>query len=146
MARYSGSAAKTSGAAAAWVFQLRQPSTTRDMRVFEVGVTTTTAVAATFTLERSNSVGATFTTTVLGDKEDTQSSAGTGTIDTAITTAPTRIATPLPFRTMGTTAAAGGGAIWSFPNGIIVPAGGGLLIWQTSAAAVGYVCYFAWDE
>lgn len=116
------------------------------MRVFEVGVTTTTAVAATFTLERSNSVGATFTTTVLGAPEDVQSSAGTGTIDTAITTAPTRLATPAPFRTMSTTAAAGGGAIWTFPMGLIVPSGGGLLIWQTSTAAVGYACYFAWDE
>lgn len=146
MARYSGSATKTSGAAAAWVFQLRQASTTRDMRVFEVGVWTTTAVAATFTLERSLTVGATFTTTVLGDAEDTQSSAGTGTIDTAITTAPTRKATPLPFRTMSTPATAGSGAIWSFPTGLIVPSSGGLLIWQTSAAAVGYACYFAWDE
>lgn len=146
MARYSGSVAKTSGAAAAWVVQLRQPSTSRDMRVFEVGVTTTTAVAATFTLERSNSVGATFTTTLLGTADDPQSSAGTATIDTAITTAPTRLATPVPFRTMGTTAAAGGGAIWTFPSGLVVPAAGGLLIWQTSTAAVGYVVYFAWDE
>lgn len=146
MARYSGSATKTSGAAAAWVYQLRQPSTSRDMRVFEVGIFTTTAAAGTITLERSNSVGATFTTTVLGDKEDPQSSAGTATIDTAITTAPTRIATPLPFRTFSFPATAGSGVIWTFPNGLVVPAAGGLLIWQTSAAAVGYAAYFAWDE
>lgn len=145
MARYSGSATKTSGAAAAWVFQLRQPSTSRDMRVFEVGIFTTTAVAGTVTLERSNSVGATFTSTS-GAAEDPQTSAGTVVIDTAITTAPTRLATPAPFRTVSFPATAGSGAIWTFPTGLVVSAGSGLLIWQTSAAAVGYAVYFAWDE
>lgn len=146
MARYSGSATKTSSAAAGWVFQLRQPATARDLRIFEIGCTTSTAVAATFTLERSLSVGATFTTTSLGAPEDPQVAAGTGTIDTAITTAPTRLATPAPFRQISTPASAGGGAIWTFDGGLVVPAGGGLLIWQTSAAAVGYVFYAAWDE
>ena len=146
MARYSVSASKTSGAAAAWVFQLRQPSTTRSLRVFEVGLFTTTAVAATVTLERSNSIGATFTTTTVGTAEDTLSGAASGTVDTAITTAPTRAATPVPFRLISTPAAAGSGAIWTFPTGLVVPSGGGLVIWQTTTAAVGYVCYFAWDE
>lgn len=147
MARYSASATKTSGAAAAWVFQLRQPSTTRNLHVVEIGILTTTAAAAVFTLERSNSIGATFTTTALGQAEDPLVGAGSGTLDSAITTAPTRAATPIPFRTMSTPASAGGGAVWTFPgDGITVPSGGGLLVWQTSAAAVGYAMYAVWDE
>lgn len=147
MARFSASATKTSGAAAAWLFQIRQTSAARSLSVVEVGVFTTTAVAATFTLERAATVGATFTTTLAGQAEDPLVGAAGGTIDTAITTAPTRAGTPIPFRQMGTTAAAGGGAIWTFPgDGLTVAASSGLLIYQTSAAAVGYAMYAIWDE
>lgn len=146
MARYAASATKTTGAAAAWAFQLRQTSTARSIRVREVGLFSTTAAAGTFTLERSNSTGATFTTTVAGTPEDPLSGAGGGTLDTAITTAPTRLATPLPFRQVSFPATAGSGIVWVFGDGLVIPASGGLLIWQTSALAVGLSTYFVFDE
>jgi hypothetical protein len=147
MPRYAASATKTTGAAAAWVFQLRQTSAARSIRVLEVGLFSTTAAAGTYTLERSNSIGATFTTTVAGTPEDPLSSAAGGTLDTAITTAPTRLATPLPFRQVSFPATAGSGMVWTFgPDGLVIPASGGMLIWQTSSAAVGLACYWVFDE
>lgn len=146
MARYSTSATKTSGAAAGWVFQLRQPATARDMRLFEVGLFSTSAAAGTYGLVRAASTGTTFTTTVLGIAEDPQSAAGTGTIDTAITTAPTPVSTTAFLRTAAFPATSGSGVIWSFPTGIVMPSAGGMLIYQTTAAAVGLSVYFAWDE
>lgn len=146
MARYSSSVTKTSSASAAWQIQIRQTSTTRSLVLRELGLFTTTAVAGTYTLERSNSVGATFTTTLAGKAEDPLSGAGGGTIDTAITTAPTREATPIPFRQVAFPATAGSGVIWTFADGLVVPQAGGLLIWQTTTAAVGLALYAAWSE
>jgi hypothetical protein len=146
MARYSATVTKTTSASAAWQLQIRQASAVRNMRVKEVGLFTTTAVASTLTLERSNSVGATFTSTT-GQAQDPLAGAASGVIDTAITTAPTRLGTPVPFRTLVAPAAIGSGAIWVFDGeGLIVPAAGGLLIWQTTTAAVGLALYCAWDE
>lgn len=146
MARYSASVTKTTSASAAWQLQIRQSSAARSLRLLELGIWTTTAVAGTYTLERSNSVGATFTSTA-GKAEDPLSSAGGGVIDTAITTAPTREATPIPFRQVVFPATIGSGVIWTFgTDGLIVPASGGLLIWQTTTAAVGLAVYAAWAE
>lgn len=146
MARYSISVTKTTGAAAAWQLQIRQTSTARALRLKELAIFTTTAAAGTYTVERSATVGATFTSTA-GTAEDPLASAGGGVIDTAATTAPTRAATPLPFRTVVAPATVGSGALWVFNgDGLIVPAAGGILIWQTTASAVGLSVYAAWDE
>lgn len=146
MARYSTSVTKTSSASAAWQLQIRQASTARSLFLLELGLFTTTAVAGTYTLERSLTVGATFTSTA-ANAEDAQASAGAGVIDTAITTAPTRQATPLPFRQVSFPATTGSGIVWTFgPDGLVVPAAGGLLIWQTTTSAVGLALYAVWAE
>jgi hypothetical protein len=145
VARYSASATKTTGAAAAWAMALRQAATTRDMRVFEIGLFSTTAVAGTYELRRTTAAGTGTATTVLGTADDPQSSAGTGTVDTAFaTTVPTATGTAL--RSVSFPATAGSGVIWTFPTGIVVPAAGGLSLMQTSALAVGLLMYCAWDE
>lgn len=145
MARYSITTTKTSGAAAAWLLQLRT-SATRDLRLFEVGVYTTTAAAGTIGLIRSATVGATFTSTPTGAPLDNVSGAGSAVVDTAATTPPTIAATPAYLRQAVFPATAGSGVIWSFPNGIVVPISSGILLWQTSALAVGYNAYFDFDE
>lgn len=145
MPDYSISTTKTTSASAAWQLQFRA-SSTRDVRVFEIGLFTTTAVAGTYTLERSNSVGATFTSTATGAPTDPNSSAGAAVVDTAATSAPTRLATPAPFRQVVFPATIGSGVIWSFPRGIVVPTSGALLLWQTTAAAVGLSFYVDYNE
>lgn len=145
MARYSISATKTSTAAAGWVFQIRQAATTRDLRLIELGLFTTTAAAGTYGLVRSSTVGATFTS-LTGIGEDTQSNAAAGVIDTAATTAPVPVSTTAFFRTAVFPATIGSGAIWTFPIGLMLAAGGAFTIYQTTAAAVGLSMYAVWDE
>lgn len=145
MARYSISTTKTTGAAAAWQLQFRTGSA-RDARVFELGLFTTTAVAGTYTLERAATVGATFTSTPTGAAFDPVTTAGVAVVDTAATTPPTRAATPAPFRQAVFPATIGSGVIWTFPDGLLVPISSGLLIWQTTAAAVGLSFYVDYDE
>lgn len=146
MARYSASATKTSGAAAGWVFQIRQAATTRDLKLYEIGLFSTTAAAGTYGLVRSLTTGTTFTTSVTGVAEDTQFAAATGVIDTVITTAPTPVSTTAFFRTAVFPATLGSGVIWTFPTGIVMPASAAVMIYQTTAVAVGLSMYAAWDE
>lgn len=145
MARYSIQTTKTSGAAAAWLLQLRT-GTARPATVYEVGVYTTTGVAGTVGLIRAATVGATFTSTAAGTPFDAIAGAGVAVVDTAATTAPTISGTPTYFRQAVFPATAGSGVIWTFPEGISVPVSSGLLLWQTSTAAVGYNVYFDYDE
>lgn len=145
MARYSASATKTSTAAAGWVFQIRQGASTRDLKLFEIGLFSSSAVAGTYGLVRSSSVGATFTS-VLGQAEDPQSTTASGVIDTAASTAPTAASTTNFFRTAIFSAAVGAGVIWTFPTGLLMTAGAGVQIYQSTSSAVGLNIYAAWDE
>lgn len=142
MARYSISWTKTTGAAAGIVGQLRTGST-RDMRIYEVGVFTTTAVAGTVQLARSTAVGTSPTSTGTGAAHDAISGAGVAVVDTAATGI--TVAT-VPFRTAVFPATIGSGAIWTFPGGLVLPISSGLSLWQTTTAAVGYAAYFEYEE
>jgi hypothetical protein len=143
MARYSIATTKTTGAAAGLVVQLRAGAA-RDVRVFEVGVSTSTAVAGTVGLIRPTAVGATFTSTGTGQPHDNISGAGVAVVDTAATTPPTIGTTYL--RQFSFPATAGSGVIWTFPEGLVIPTSGSIALWQTSALAVGYVAYFSYEE
>lgn len=143
MARYEIGVAKTSTAAAGLICQLRAGSA-RDVRVFEIGVTATTAVAGEIALVRPTAVGATFTSSAVGAALDSATSAGVAVVDTAATTAPT-IGTNY-MRRFQLPATIGAGVIWTFPLGINVPTAGSIAIWQLSTAAVGYDVYFDFDE
>lgn len=143
MARYNVGTAKTTGAAAGLICQLRAGAA-RDMRVWEIGVFSTTTVAANVALIRPSAVGATFTSTAAGSPEDFAASAGVAVVDTAAGTAPT-IGTNW-MRRIQFPATIGSGVIWTFPMGLNIPVNGSLALWQNSAAAVGYEVYFTYDE
>jgi hypothetical protein len=143
MSRYSLAATKTSGAAAGMIVQLRTGSA-RDLRIFEIGVTATTAVSGAIGLIRPSAVGATFTSTAAGQPEDPSYGAGVAVIDTAATTAPTIGSTYM--RQITLPATIGAGVIWTFSNGLVVPTSASIAIWQTSALAVGYAVYFCFEE
>lgn len=143
MARYSLAATKTSTAAAGMICQLRTGAS-RDLRIWEIGVSATSAASGTVALVRPSAVGATFTSTSTGQIEDYSSNAGVAVIDTAATTAPT--IGPTYLRQITLPATIGAGVIWSFPCGLSVPVSASMALWQTSAAAVGYAVYFVYDE
>lgn len=147
MARYNLAATKTTGAAAGMIVQLRTGSS-RDLRVYEIGVSASTAASGTVALVRPTAVGATFTSvgppTANNGATDPQVGAGVAVIDTAATTAPT--IGSIYMRQMVLPATIGAGIIWSFPEGIVVPVSSSLALWQTSTAAVGYAVYFSYDE
>lgn len=145
MARYSGAVSKASGAAAAWLVQFRT-SSTKDARIWEIHAFAESAVAGTLGLTRSNSVGATFTSTTPAAEDSTNGTAAVSQIDTAATTAPTQAGTPVYFRRVALPATIGAGIIWSFPTGLVVPVSAGLLVWQLSSAAVTYGITFVHDE
>ena len=114
------------------------------MRVFEIGIFSTTTVAANVGLIRPTAVGATFTSTVPGASEDFAAAVGVAVVDTAAGTAPT-IGTNW-MRRVQFPATIGSGIIWTFPMGLNVPVSSSIALWQNSAAAVGYEVYFTYDE
>ena len=143
MARYEIGVAKTTTAAAGMIVQIRTGAA-RDLRLWELGIFTTTAVAAEVGLIRPTAVGATFTSSATGAPEDNVSGAGVVVVDTAATTAPT-IGTNY-MRRIQFPGTVGSGVIWTFPAGITVPVSSSLALWQISALAVGYDAYFVYDE
>ena len=147
MARYSLAATKTTSAAAGMIVQLRTGSA-RDVRVYEVGVSASTAASGTVALVRPTAVGATFTSVgppaANNGANDPTVGAGVAVIDTAATTAPT--IGSIYMRQIVLPATVGAGVIWTFPDGLVVPTSGSIALWQTSTAAVGYAVYFSYDE
>lgn len=141
MARYEIGFQKVTGAAAGMIVQLRTAGA-RDARLWEVGISASTAVSGTVGLIRPSAVGATFTSTGTGQPEDNIAGAGAAVIDTAATTPPTIGTTYM--RRITLPATIGAGVIWSFPNGVVVPTSASIALWQITAAAVtydGYVCF-----
>lgn len=147
MARYRIATKKTSSAAAGLIAQLRA-GTTRDLRVYEVGIFAATAVAGEVALMRPTAVGSGFTSTNPGAAADPVSAAGLAVVDYAASTAPTVPSSPAgpTFAQVQLPATIGAGVILSFPEGIVVPLSGSLALWQLSTAAVTYTLHFAYDE
>jgi len=143
VARYGIDFAKTSGAAAGLIVQLRAGAA-RDIRLYEVGIFSTTAAAGTIQLIRPSAVGATFTSVGPGLTQDPIAGAGVALVDTAATTPPT-IGT-VGFRRISLAANVGGGVIWTYTAGIAIPVSGSIALWQLSALAVGYAGYFDYEE
>lgn len=142
MARYSIGFTKTTGAAAGIIGQLHTGSG-RDIRIYEVGVFTTTAVAGTVQLVRSTAVGTSPTTVGPGAAHDNVSGVGVAVVDTAATGI---TVASVPLRVGVFPATIGSGAIWTFPNGIVLPVSAAVALWQTTTAAVGYSAYFDYEE
>lgn len=142
MARYSYGLTKTTSTAAAAIGTLNMPST-RDARVWEVGISASTAVSGEVGVMRPANTPATPSGGGVGVAEDPSAGAALGTAANAWATAPTA---GTAFRRMVLPATAGAGVIWTFPQGLIVPVSGWLVLWQFSALAVTYSFYIAWDE
>lgn len=140
MARYSVGFTQSAKTVGTMIVQLRA-SSTKPARVFEIGLSASTAVACDLGLIRSATVGATFTSiTPLG--EDPGFASATTVLDTAATTAPT-VGT-VYLRRLNLPATIGAGVIWAFPQGIVIPVSIGLLLWNvtgTGPATSGYINY-----
>lgn len=147
MARTAIAVQKASGAAAGPVVQFRAANAARDARVFEIGVFAVTAVAGEVGLGRPAAIAVTptgGTAVASGQGYDNVAGAGAAVVDTGWGTAPT---SPTTFwRRAQLPATIGAGVIWSFPSGLVVPAAGAFVLWQFSALAVTYDCYFDFDE
>lgn len=144
MARYSVGFTKAAPAAGTFISQLRTTSS-RDIRIWEVGCFCSTGVTLSVGLIRSLTIGATFTT-VTPQADDTSAGAATVLCDTIITTAPTVTASTY-LRKAVLPATIGAGVIWTFPTGLVVPVSTGILLWNfgtgTGPAIEGY---WAYDE
>lgn len=142
MARYSAGFSKAAPLTGTFISQVRTTSS-KDIRIWEIGVFASTAVALSVGLIRSLTVGATFTT-ISPVADDTSAGAATVLVDTAITTQPTITANTY-LRKVVLPATIGAGVIWSFPMGVVVPVSSGMLLWNygasTGPAVEGYWTY-----
>jgi hypothetical protein len=142
MARYGNSITKTTGAAAAPIATLGA-SSSRDLRVYEVGISVSTAVSGEVGVMRPANTPAGGSGGQVGAADDTSYAAGLASTANAWTTAPTA---GTAFRRMVLPATIGSGVIWTWPNGLVVPTSGFLVVWQFSALAVTYSVYFEYEE
>lgn len=143
MGIYSAGFQKISTAAAGPLADIRTTAA-GDVRVLEIGVFAETAVAGTIGLVRATNAGTTPGGAVVPAAEDTSLAALTmADIKTTYATEPTQAA--VYFRRAQLPATIGGGIVWSFPRGIVIPISSGLLIRQLSAAIVTYGIYVVLD-
>lgn len=144
MARYSIATSKASAAAAGWLMGLRCPST-KDARVWEIGILNEASVAGTVGLRRVTTAGTGTPTSLVPVQEDTSVAAGSVTLDTAFSTAvPSSTANYI--RRFACAATIGSGVIWTFPAGLVIPVSGALQIEQISTAVTTYGVYVVYDE
>lgn len=150
MTKYSAAYQKTTGAAAGIIGDIRT-ATAKDVRVWEIWVTTETAVAGIVGIVRATNAG----TTPGGDQvavaEDYSNTRAVAShIYTTYATEPTQAAVYM--RRCALAASVGSGVLWSFPDGIVVPTstdtatGNGLMIRQLSALAVTYSVHVVYEE
>lgn len=142
MARYGNSITKTTGAAAAPIATLGA-SSSRDLRIYEIGVSVSTAVSGEVGVMRPANTPAGGSGGQVGAANDTSYAAGLAATANAWSTAPT-VSTAM--RRMVLPATIGAGVIWTWPQGLVVPTSGFIVIWQFSALAVTYSCYVDYEE
>jgi hypothetical protein len=116
---------------AAW--EIRTASTDR-ARVVEIGVFLAAATASTYGIGRPAAIGVTPTTPVTVIAEDSGSPAGTAQSALAWGTGPT-VPTAF-FRRASMPATIGSGVIWTFPQGLIIPVSGSLVLWNLATNGV----------
>lgn len=142
MARYGNSITKTTGAAAAPIATL-STGASRDVRIFEIGISVSTAVSGEVGLMRPANSPTVPTGGQIGSPHDNIAGAGVAVTANAWTTAPTA---GTAMKRMVLPATIGAGVIWTFPDGIVLPVSSYFVVWQFSALAVTYSVYFDYDE
>ncbi len=139
---YEAGVAKTTGAAAGPIITIA--TGTRRCSVLEIGVFATTAVAGEIGIGRPGNTPAGSLTGTLVQAGEVTDEAGTTTATTSWgTTQPTAPANPM--RRIQLPAVIGAGIVWTWaPGDLMVPASAtanAIVVWQFSAAAVGYDVY-----
>ncbi len=121
-------------------------SATRPCKVREVGIVLVNATASTFGLGRPAAKGLTPTTPVgLLDLANGDPGAFGATLAAAWGTGPTIPAAFFRVASLPATAGATLNPSWQFVNGIIVPAGGSLIVWSLSVVSIADI-FFVIDE
>lgn len=151
MARYGISVSKA-GVNTATTIHANLWAPTNMLRVFELGISVTTAptTAPDFYVVRSTARG-TQTTTAAGTAMDaTVAATSTGTLDSAWSAGATVGAATTAVRRIGIPVTAGSGVIWSFgPTGLLIANGAGLAVVNAAAsgATLGALAiYYDWEE
>lgn len=142
MARYGNSITKTTTAAAGPIATL-STGAARDIRIFEIGITASTAASGEVGVMRPANAPAGPTGGQVGVAYDNISGAGVAVTANAWTTAPTA---GTGLRRIVLPATIGAGVIWTFPEGIVLPTSSYFVVWQYSTAIVGYSVYFSYEE
>jgi hypothetical protein len=142
---YEVGLAKTTTNAAGPIVTLVTAASPR-AEIREIGVFATTAVAGEVGLGRPAAVGVGALTGSLGQALDAADVAAASTLVTSFaTTQPT--APTVPFRRIQLPGTVGAGVVWVWePGALLVAVSANLVVWQFSAAAVGYDCYMKFVE
>jgi hypothetical protein len=112
-------------------------------RLMELGITLGAATASVYALGRPAAVGTQTAPVLLQAENPNDPAAQTGTA-VAWSVAPT---VPAQFfRRQALPATVGAGIIWTFPRGLIIPAGGSLVLWNITANSASANVYFVADE
>lgn len=143
MARYGNAITKTTTAAAGPIVSL-SAGTSRDVRVLQITVAASTAVSGDVGVMRPGNTPTVPTGGTVGTPLDNISGAGVAVTGNAWTTAPTAGTTA--FDRIVLPATIGAGVIWTYPEGLVLPTSGYLVLWQYSALAVTYVVSFRYEE
>lgn len=143
-ALYSASVVTPAAAAGAAYAALRTAAGDR-ARIRQIDVYTNAATASSVGLVRSATLG-TASTSVLGQAWDAADTAATGSVDTAWSVAPT-VSTNVFLKRYVAPAVAGSGVIWTFPQGLVLPVSGSLLLWNYGAVGGSILSVtFTWEE
>jgi hypothetical protein len=117
-------------AAACW--EIRTASTDR-AAIVELGISLVTAAATVIGIGRPQAIGVTPTSPVTMLAEDSGAPAGTVTAAVAWGTGPT---VPLQFfRRWSFPATIGSGMVFTFPQGLIIPVSGSIILWNVLGGA-----------
>lgn len=135
----------TNGTNATAAFTIITGSTPGRARLLELGYTNGAATASTYDVGRPAANGTTPTSPVDFLVEDPADVLASGVVQacTAWTTAPT--APTAAMRRVNLAATIGGGMIWTFPKGIVIPVSGNFVIYNKATNSAVYSCYAVID-
>jgi hypothetical protein len=127
---------RTSGvtsATAAW--EIRASANVR-ARVLEIGVFLAAATASTYAIGRPAAIGVTPTTPVDFVPNDPADVTVAGQVQSALAWATAPTVPTAFFRRVSLPATIGTGIIWTFPQPIVIPASGSIVLWNAALNGV----------
>lgn len=124
------------GTAAAAAWEIRAGATPGRARLVELGFFLAAATASTFGLGRPQAIGDTPTAPVDFLQEDPNNVLATGVVQSALAWATGPTVPTAYLRRVSLPATIGTGVIWTFPEGIVIPASGSLVLWNIGTNGV----------